>query len=144
MNDYGLHYWMIIGQSHLHRQIARQVCSPDGLLPGQPKILEFLARHDGCTQKEIGRGCALDKSTVTSLLGRMAEAGLVRKQAGQNDRRTVRICLTPEGWDKAHAVLAVFSDVDKRAWQGVEPAGQAQFLKTLRQIISNLEGMDEE
>ena len=51
MNDYGLHYWMMIGQSHLHRQIARQVCGPDGLLPGQPKILEFLARHDGCTQK---------------------------------------------------------------------------------------------
>ena len=144
MQDFGLHYWMLIGQSRLHRAISRQVCGPGGLMPGQPKILEFLSVHDGCTQKDIGQGCALDKSTVTSLIGRMAESGLVRRRPDENDRRTVRIHLTETGRQKAGEVCAVFARVDECAWRGVNPDEQAQFMRILRQITDNMGGIEQE
>ena len=131
MQDFGLHYWMLIAQSRLHRAISRQVCGAGGLMPGQPKILEFLSAHDGCTQKEIGQGCALDKSTVTSLLGRMIDNGLVQRQA-------------ETGRAKAREVEIVFAQVDARAWQGVNPDEQAQFMRILRQIIDNMGGIEQE
>ena len=144
MQDFGLHYWVLIAQSRLHRAISRQVCGAGGLMPGQPKILEFLSAHDGCTQKEIGQGCALDKSTVTSLLGRMIDNGLVQRRADENDRRTVRIRLTETGRAKAREVEIVFAQVDARAWQGVNPDEQAQFMRILRQIIDNMGGIEQE
>ena len=38
----------------------------------------------------------------------------------------------------------MFADVDAQAWQGVSPAEQEQFVRILRQIILNLEGMEDE
>ena len=81
-----LHYLLLMGFSHSNRTIVRRTGAL-GLLPGQPKILEALTAYDGCTQKELAQVCALDKSTVTSVLSRMVAQGLVRKEACADDRR---------------------------------------------------------
>lgn len=70
MNYHDLHYLLLLGFNRSNKAIVSKT-SLEGLMPGQPKILEFLLEHDGCTQKEISNGCVLDKSTVTSLLSRM-------------------------------------------------------------------------
>ena len=72
-----LHYLLLVGYQYSSRAIIKQTNARQ-LMPGQPKILEFLLEHNGCTQREIGEGCALDKSTVTSLLYRMEDLGLVK------------------------------------------------------------------
>ena len=87
-----LHYLLLMGFSHSNRTIVRRTGAL-GLLPGQPKILEALTAYDGCTQKELAQVCALDKSTVTSVLSRMVAQGLVRKEACADDRRAARIYL---------------------------------------------------
>ena len=74
-----LHYMLLVAFNRSNKVITRQILEK-GLMPGQPKILEFLLENDGCTQKEIGKGCVLDKSTVTSLLSRMEENGLVSRE----------------------------------------------------------------
>ena len=92
MTDRDLHYLLLVGHQRANRRIVEQVYAR-GLQPGQPKILEFLREHQGCTQKEIGRGCVLDKSSVTGLLRRMEEAELVRREVCPQDRRAARIYL---------------------------------------------------
>ena len=87
-----LHYLLLVGYQYSSRAIIKQTNARQ-LMPGQPKILEFLLEHNGCTQREIGEGCALDKSTVTSLLYRMEDLGLVRKEACEQDRRVSHIFL---------------------------------------------------
>ena len=64
-----LHYLLMLAFHCSNREVVARV-RKNGLLPGQPKLLEYLHGHDGCTQKQLGEGCALDKSTVTSLLAR--------------------------------------------------------------------------
>ena len=122
-------------------------CAADralGLLPGQPKILEALTAYDGCTQKELAQVCALDKSTVTSVLSRMVAQGLVRKEACADDRRAARIYLTKSGRQQAQAVAEIFHAVDARALAGISEADRAQFLRTFSAIIQNLNTLEGE
>lgn len=104
MNERKLHYLLLVAFSLSNKMIIEQT-NREKLMPGQPKILEFLLGHDGCTQKEIAKACILDKSTVTSLITRMLLCGLVRKDSDLPDRRTNCIYLTEEG---AAQLLSLF------------------------------------
>ena len=140
--DRELHYLLLIGFNCSNKAIVSQT-SKQELMPGQPKILEFLLEHNGCTQKEVGLGCVLDKSTVTGLLFRMAETGLLVREEGEADRRESRIRLTARGKELAHEVKAICHSVDEKAWTGV-PAGEREaFLRVLVQIGRNLAETDE-
>lgn len=55
MNYGDLHYLLLLAFNRSNKAIVRQTAKGD-LLPGQPKILEFLWEHPDCTQKEISLG----------------------------------------------------------------------------------------
>lgn len=105
------------------------------LLPGQPKILEFLLTHNGCTQREISEGCILDKSTVTSLLKRMEKTSLIDKKAHPQDQRASLIFLTPTGKQKALWVQEQLTVIDEAELQNIPEQERQQFLLTLEKII---------
>nr|WP_297171763.1 MarR family transcriptional regulator [uncultured Agathobaculum sp.] len=133
-----LHYLLMLAFHSINREVIARV-RKDGLLPGQPKVLEYLHEHDGCTQKQLGDGCVLDKSTVTGLLARMDRQGLVCKRTAPDDRRVALACLTEEGRAQAVRVRQGCAAVDTLAWGDITPAQRAAFLQTLRIIILNLQ-----
>ncbi|WP_302149285.1 MarR family winged helix-turn-helix transcriptional regulator [Megasphaera elsdenii] len=75
----------MLGFHRSNREIARRI-KWEGLMPGQPKILEYLWFHDSASQKDISLECIIDKSTVTSLLKRMEKLDLIRKETRSEDR----------------------------------------------------------
>ena len=137
-----LHYLLLLAFHGSNREVVARV-RKNGLLPGQPKVLEYLHEHDGCTQKQLGEGCALDKSTVTSLLARMEQQGLVCKRTADEDRRVSLVCLTDTGREQAARVRQGCAEVDALAWGGIPPGTREAFLRTLREIISNLQNKGE-
>ncbi len=88
MPELELHRLLLLAFHRSNRAIVTET-SRFALLPGQPKILDFLWDREGCTQREIGQGCALDKSTVTGLLARMEEQQLIRRDTQNTDRRNL-------------------------------------------------------
>lgn len=142
MTDRNLHYLLLVGHQRANRRIVETVCS-QGLPPGQPKILEFLRENQGCTQKEIGRGCVLDKSSVTGLLRRMEEAELVRREVCPQDRRAARIYLTDRGMELAQWVQGIFDQVDALGWGDIPQEEREQCMATLRKVIRNFENREE-
>lgn len=137
MIDHELHYLLLVGFHQSNRIIVNGILKA-GLMPGQPKILEFLSEHDGATQKDISAGCVLDKSTVTSLLSRMLEHQLVEKKCDPHDGRAVHIFLTENGRRQAAKVKAICEKVDNAAFENIPPAEQEQFIRTFHQILNNL------
>lgn len=137
-----LRYMLLVAFNRSNKVITRQILEK-GLMPGQPKILEFLLENDGCTQKEIGKGCVLDKSTVTSLLSRMEENGLVSRESQKGDRRIVRIFLTPLGREKAEIVREIGSRLDESAWKGIPEDERRRFTGIFEKVIRNLEELEE-
>lgn len=143
MNYQDLHYLLLLGFNRSNKAIVSKT-SLEGLMPGQPKILEFLLEHDGCTQKEIGNGCVLDKSTVTSLLSRMILLEQIVKAPCSQDRRVTRIYLTQKGRALAKRVESICSSVNKAAWQGITQEDRRHFIQTFQNILENLKELETE
>lgn len=141
MDERELHVLLMLGFYRSNREIVKETTS-SGRMPGQPKILEFLWSHDGCSQKQISQGCVLDKSTVTSLLKRMEKLGLVRKEYQCGDLRSTCIFLTEAGREKAAWVLHVMQAIDERSWQGISAGERKCFTETFRKIVANQKKWD--
>lgn len=136
MKQASLHLLLLEAFLRSNRELTKKLPQA-GLLPGQPKILEFLLSNNGCSQKEISEGCILDKSTVTSLLKRMEAAKLISKQPATTDQRSSIIYLTAEGRQKALWVQQELMDIDEAEFADITAKEQQQFLQTLEKIIEN-------
>ena len=88
-----LHFLLLKSFHHSNKNIVQKISSLK-LLPGQPKILEYLLEHNGSIAKDISNYCVLDKSTITSLLVRMEKDGLIMRKTHSTDKRSAYIYLT--------------------------------------------------
>lgn len=141
MNNRDLHYLLLTSQHYCNKAIVKRT-NAEKLMPGQPKILQFLLEHNGCTQKEIGQGCVLDKSTVTSLLYRMEDLGLITKDSHERDKRISRIFLTEEGKFRAERVRDICEEINCFAWTDISEEEKESFLRTFQKIINNLKRLE--
>jgi DNA-binding MarR family transcriptional regulator len=82
------------------------------LSTAQTRLLGIL-RDRRPTMQELARLQGLDKSSVTGLVDRAEARGLVRREPSTDDRRTVRVVLTPVGRRLIGEVAGAFErDID--------------------------------
>lgn len=110
-----------------------------GLMPGQPKVLEYVAENEGCLQRDIAQACAMDRATVTGVLGRMEEAGLVTRTPKEGDRRALEVRLTDAGWLEAEHVACCGAEVDEIACADMTPEERDELSALLARVIANFE-----
>jgi DNA-binding MarR family transcriptional regulator len=70
---------------------------PLGLTYPQYIVLVSLWERDGVAVNDLGGCLGLDSGTLTPLLKRLEQRGLVQRKRDKADERVVRIHLTPEG-----------------------------------------------
>jgi DNA-binding MarR family transcriptional regulator len=64
----------------------------------QFSALSSLARHpEGISMSEVANACHQVSATMTGIIDRLSDRGLVRRQQAQEDRRTQLVFLTQEG-----------------------------------------------
>ena len=76
-----------------------------GLTSSQLGVLEALWHLGPLEHHELGRKLLVSRANVTLLVDRLAELGLVRRERGRDDRRCVRVRLTPAGRRRIQGVL---------------------------------------
>jgi DNA-binding MarR family transcriptional regulator len=78
------------------------------LTPAQSEALRILADHGPLALKELGDMLVCDSGASPSrIVDRLVAAGLVQRDAGEHDRRQIRLTVTPEGEVKATRVRAI-------------------------------------
>lgn len=94
--------------SVLHRQlnivhrIAVQECLDQyGLYIGQPRFLFALAEQPGMSQAQLSQRLSLSKETVSVTLRRLEQAGFVRRESSDQDKRIKLLYLS----DSAELVM---------------------------------------
>lgn len=112
------HFMLLKSFQYSNRYIMKEANSL-GLFSGQPKILEYLLENNGAKSMEIASGCALDRSTVASLLLRMEKMGFIDKRIDLEDRRSFDIFLTERGKEKAKMIKNAVGKVDEFAFKGL-------------------------
>lgn len=67
------------------------------LTPSQFDVIATLGDTDGMTCSELSAHTLVTKGTLTGVLDRLAQKGLIRRDAVQGDRRFTKIVLTEKG-----------------------------------------------
>ena len=88
--DDSLHYLIMANQMLVQKALLYKL-KDTGLTIGQPKILDYLSRHNGSNQKEIAKACFLEAGSLTTILNKMEEKGLIMRKQDPTDRRVWRV-----------------------------------------------------
>lgn len=114
---------------------SERLLRPHGLTAAQFNVLRILADEPaGLSQRALGDRLVVDRSSVTGLLDRMEQAGMVRRTDHPEDRRVYQVRLTPAGralWARAepHYVAAV-----QQVAAGLGAKRRAECLAALRTL----------
>jgi DNA-binding MarR family transcriptional regulator len=105
---------------------------------GQAMVLCVVAKQEGITQSEIAEQLSVQGATVTNMLQRLEEAGLVARHRDVDDNRLVRVYLTEAGLQKELSLNAQLGDMQELIFKGISPQERAILLQRLQQIIANI------
>lgn len=128
--DTSLHYLIMVVHALFQRQVLSEL-SEQGLTAGQPKILDYLGRHNGSVQKDIATGCQIDPATLTGLLNRMEAKGLIERKTEDGNRRSYHIYLTDLGWQRQKEVMTAFEKCEKALLQDLTQAQKKELTRIL-------------
>lgn len=140
--DDTLHYLIMANQMLVQKALLEQL-KDTGLTIGQPKILDYLKEHDGSNQKEIAKACFLEEGSLTTILNKMEEKGLIERRILNGNRRSFHIFLTAVGKEKQQLVDTAFSEIEKKALVDISEKEFEQFMSVYHRIYSNLSGISE-
>lgn len=135
--DTSLHYLTMANQMLIQKRLLERV-KASGLTLGQPKVLDYLKDHDGASQKEIAAGCFIEAGSLTSILNRMEEKGLIERRMLNGNRRTFHIFMTESGKKNQKLVEAAFEKIEETAFSGISEEEQKRFMQTFEKIYKNL------
>ncbi len=125
--------------SRLLTQAYHPLLSPYGLTYPQYLVLLVLWEQDSQKVNDIAKRLLLETNTVTPLLKRMEQEGLVRKSKSAEDARQVLVQLTPKGREMEKEL----SDVPLRvagavSCASVTPETVPQLFRILDDMIEKL------
>ncbi len=106
--------------------------------PGQGRVIFALWQQDGISISELAMRTALGKSTLTDLLDRLTETGLLTRQSHPNDRRVTLVTLTDKAREMQDRYSRVSLVMTELFYAGFSSEEVTSFENTLRRILSNL------
>ena len=112
----------------------------DPLSQGESHILALLATSGPATIAHLHRGLAHKRSTLTSILDRLAERGYILRESDPRDRRTFRVRLTAAGTRVAAKVSAWLEKLERSALAQVTPGDLRGFNKVVNNLQEHAEG----
>ena len=136
MNE-SLHY-LLMADHLLFQKALLAGIKETGLTPGQPKILDYLSKHDGAVQKEIAVSCHMEPATVTSVLLGMESKGLIVRKKLNGNRRSLYVFLTDTGRQYAEVIHQHFEAIESKGLSGFSVAEKEQLSALLSRLYANL------
>ena len=111
---------------------------PFGLTLCHWVVLCCLWEEDGLPTSTISERVQQVGGTLTGVLDRMEERGLVRRERDHRDRRIWRIWLTELGQQLQEELPPIAQDIREQAMQGISKAEQERLSQLVDRAIANL------
>ena len=111
----------------------------DAFNGAQGRILYVLWEEEKLTITEIGRMTSLAKNTLTSMLDRMEDSGLIVRTPDKKNRRQIFISITDKAREYHDKYEAVSEAMNSLFYQNFTEDEIVEFESKLRKIRSNLE-----
>ena len=102
------------------------------------RILMLLHDKSPSTVSELARRCVAKMPTLTRMLIRMEQEGLVVRRALKDDRRIVHVTMTPKAAKTLRMVQSIGQNVFERVFDGMDEAQISQMTQSLKVMRANL------
>lgn len=122
-----------------HYRRAHDLLETIGLYRGQPPLLHVLWMEDGRTHAKLAERLHVRPATITKMINRMQEAGLVERRKDARDRRISRVYLTAAGRAIQEQVQEVWRQLEEEALASLTDTERALLRGFLIRIRDNLE-----
>lgn len=118
---------------------SRALFQEVGLTGPQLLVLRDVARLTGRPVSTVARTVNLSQPTVSGILDRLERRGLVRRDRGEADRRTVIVTITAEGGRILRDAPSLLQDHFWRQLAELEGWEQTQILAILQRLASMMD-----
>lgn len=122
------------------RQLADKEARQFGMTRAQWAVLSKLERSEGQKQADLADAMEMAPISLTRLIDKLCDSGLIERRSDASDRRINRLYLT-EASRPLLAKLAVLRvDIIRTALNGLSEAETHQFVEHLESIKDNIRG----
>jgi MarR family transcriptional regulator for hemolysin len=130
--------FLISDVARLIRTRADQKARQFGMTRAQWAVLFRLERNEGLKQSELAEILDIQPITLTRLIDRLCDNGLIERRGDPNDRRAKRLFLTPAARPVLEKFNVLTSDMMADVLAGVDGRSVGQLVKHLTHIKDNL------
>jgi DNA-binding MarR family transcriptional regulator len=136
-----LGYWLRLVSNHVSHAFSRKV-EAQGVTVAEWVIMRELFEQDAIAPSALAQRLGLTRGAVSKLVDRLVEKSLVRKAAGDQDRRYQSVGLTKQGRGLVPK-LAGLADQNDEEFFGSLTARQRRTLLGVMQEIVHARGLKE-
>lgn len=125
-----------------HRHIFKAGAGASGIRLAQYRALGMLIKSGPLSMSEIGGLLYISKPYMTALADTLVENGWVERKNDPDDRRIIRITITPQGKNHLRQAFEIYRSDVKNLIAGLDNQDLQQLsfsLENLRKIFAKLE-----
>ncbi|AIQ12717.1 MarR family winged helix-turn-helix transcriptional regulator [Paenibacillus durus] len=86
----------------------------EGLTSEQFQILRLIDGQPFCTSTYLSEALCVGKSSITAMINRLAEAGIIKRTRDENDRRLVYLAISENG-------RAIYETAEEKVLEVISP-----------------------
>jgi MarR family transcriptional regulator, transcriptional regulator for hemolysin len=124
--------------ARLLRTYADQRARDLGMTRAQWAVLSRVEKAEGLKQCELADTLDLQPITLTRLVDRLCDSGLIERRSDPDDRRAKRLYLTPAARPVLDGLMRIGKDLMATVLEGLEPGEVEQLLAWLFTLKTNL------
>ncbi len=119
----------------IHLSFFVEECAGFKTTPLQSSVLTVALKKPELEQARLAQAVGVDRATLTEVLGRLEERGLIHRTSSPADRRLKLVSVTKRGSALVHAMAEATARAHARALAPLSPCERAAFLANLRALV---------
>lgn len=125
----------------MHR-CAHHIGHADGRYREQSRLLLLIAENDGVIQRDLAEEMDVRPSSMTEMLAKMEQFGLVERKQDEKDQRVMHIFLTEQGKNVTEESQNATKKMTDTLFEGLSGEEIRQMLALTEKLCAHLDAMD--
>lgn len=124
--------------ARLFRRAFNARARGSGITALQWRLVTYLIRHDGIRQGPLAELIEVEPITLSRMVDRLVESGLVERRADPTDRRAWLLHLTPRARAMIQSKSHLVEQLTEEATEGLSAAERDQLIALVERVRANL------
>lgn len=131
-------FYLVAHIDHKYHEDMDKVLRKHGMDRPKYRVLHVLRQKNPCNIGELSDRAMIKRSTMSRVVDRMRQEGLIETSPNAEDQRMTDVTLLPAGWKALDRVIEVGSRQFYRAIEDLSDEQIGTFIATLHHVLRNL------